>query len=42
MKKSNLLVLSQYFPPDVSGGATRAFNYSKCLEQQGYLSLIHI
>ena len=36
MKKSNLLVLSQYFPPDVSGGATRAFNYSKCLEQQGY------
>ena len=36
MKKNNLLVLSQYFPPDVSGGATRAFNYSKCLEQQGY------
>ena len=36
MKKNNLLILSQYFPPDVSGGATRAFNYSKCLEQQGY------
>ena len=36
MKKNNLLVLSQYFPPDVSGGATRAFNYSKCLDQQGY------
>ena len=35
-KKINVVVLSQYFPPDVSGGATRAFNYSKCLEQQNY------
>ena len=31
MKKNNLIILSQYFPPDVSGGATRAINYSKCL-----------
>ena len=36
MKKNNLLILTQYFPPDVSGGATRAFNYSKCLAQQNY------
>jgi colanic acid biosynthesis glycosyl transferase WcaI len=32
----HVLVISQYFPPDISGGATRAFNYSKCLEQQNY------
>ena len=36
MKKNNLIILSQYFPPDVSGGATRAINYSKCLGQQNY------
>ena len=36
MKKNNLLILTQYFPPDISGGATRAFNYSKCLAQQNY------
>jgi len=35
-KKSHVLIISQYFPPDISGGATRAFNYSKCLEQQNY------
>ena len=35
-KKINVIVISQYFPPDVSGGATRAFNYSKCLEKQNY------
>ena len=35
-KKNNVIILSQYFPPDVSGGATRAFNYAKCLEQQNY------
>ena len=35
-KKINVIVISQYFPPDVSGGATRAFNYSQCLEKQNY------
>ena len=35
-KKIHVVIISQYFPPDVSGGATRAFNYSKCLEQQNY------
>ena len=35
-KKTHVLIISQYFPPDISGGATRAFNYSKCLEQQNY------
>ena len=35
-KKNHVVIITQYFPPDISGGATRAFNYSKCLEQQNY------
>ena len=35
-KKIHILIISQYFPPDVSGGSTRAFNYAKCLVQQNY------
>lgn len=35
-KKNHIVMITQYFPPDISGGATRAFNYSKCLEQQKY------
>jgi len=35
-KKIHVVIISQYFPPDVSGGATRAFNYSQCLEKQNY------
>jgi len=33
-KKINVLIISQYFPPDVSGGSTRAYNYAKCLADQ--------
>ena len=31
-----ILFVSQYFPPDISGGGTRAFNYAKCLSQQNF------
>ena len=34
--KIHVVMISQYFPPDISGGATRAFNYAKCLEQQNF------
>ena len=34
--KIHVLIITQYFPPDISGGATRAFNYAKCLEQQNF------
>ena len=30
-KKKEILIISQYFPPDISGGGTRAYNYAKCL-----------
>lgn len=33
---TRVLIISQYFPPDISGGGTRAFNYAKCLTQKGY------
>ena len=32
----HLVIISQYFPPDVSGGSTRAYNYAKCLADQNY------
>ncbi len=35
-KKIQVLIISQYFPPDISGGGTRAFNYAQCLAQQNY------
>ena len=34
--KIHVLIISQYFPPDISGGGTRAHNYAKCLIQQNY------
>ncbi len=34
--KKKILIISQYFPPDISGGGTRAFNYAKCLSQQNF------
>ena len=30
------MIISQYFPPDISGGGTRAFNYAKCLAMQNF------
>jgi len=35
-KKIHVLIISQYFPPDISGGSTRAYNYAKCLVDQNY------
>lgn len=35
-KKIHILIISQYFPPDISGGSTRAYNYAKCLVEQNY------
>lgn len=35
-KKISVLIISQYFPPDISGAGTRAFNYTQCLVQQNY------
>lgn len=35
-EKIRVLIISQYFPPDVSGAGTRAFNYAYCLAQQNY------
>jgi len=34
--KKKILIISQYFPPDISGGGTRAFNYAKCLTQKNF------
>ena len=31
-----ILAITQYFPPDISGGSTRAYNYCKALADQGY------
>ena len=38
MTKNSLkiLAITQYFPPDISGGSTRAYNYCKVLADQGY------
>jgi hypothetical protein len=35
-KRTRILIISQYFPPDISGGSTRAYNYAKCLVEQNY------
>jgi glycosyltransferase involved in cell wall biosynthesis len=34
--KIKILIISQYFPPDISGGGTRAWNYAKCLSMKGF------
>lgn len=36
LSKKNILIISQYFPPDISGGGTRAYNYAKVLCDKGY------
>tara|TARA_B110000438_G_scaffold20209_1_gene18463 strand:+ start:449 stop:1648 length:1200 start_codon:yes stop_codon:yes gene_type:complete len=36
LSKKNILIISQYFPPDISGGGTRAYNYAKSLLNKGY------
>jgi len=36
LSKRNILIISQYFPPDISGGGTRAYNYAKALQDKGY------
>jgi colanic acid biosynthesis glycosyl transferase WcaI len=38
MKK--ILIISQYFPPDMSGGGTRAYNYAKCLSKNYDVTVI--
>ncbi len=35
-KKTSVLIISQYFPPDMAGGGTRSFNYAMCLTQQNF------
>jgi len=32
----NITIFSDIFPPDMGGGATRAYNIAKCLVQQGH------
>ena len=34
--KIKVLIISQYFPLDISGGGTRAFNYAKCLNMKDF------
>lgn len=34
--KTSVVIISQYLPPDISGGGTRAYNYAKCLAQRDY------
>ena len=38
MKKdrTKVLIISQYFPPDVSGGGTRAHNFAQCLAAEDF------
>jgi len=38
MKK--ILIISQYFPPDIAGGGTRAYNYAKCLSKNYDVTVI--
>ena len=38
--KKKILLISQYFPPDISGGGTRAFNYAKCLADKYDVTVI--
>ena len=39
-KLKKILIISQYFPPDISGGGTRAFNYAKCLSKNYNVTVI--
>ncbi len=39
-KIKKILIISQYFPPDISGGGTRAFNYAKCLSKNYDVTVI--
>ena len=39
-KLKKILIISQYFPPDISGGGTRAFNYAKCLSKNYDVTVI--
>lgn len=34
--KKLVLIISQYYPPDISGGGTRAHNYASCLSKEKY------
>ena len=36
LDSKKILIISQYFPPDISGGGTRAHNYAKCLAKRGF------
>ncbi len=40
IKKKKILIISQYFPPDISGGGTRAYNYAKCLSKNYDVTVI--
>lgn len=40
LKMKKILIISQYFPPDISGGGTRAFNYAKCLSKNYDVTVI--
>ena len=39
-KMKKILIISQYFPPDMSGGGTRAYNYAKCLSKNYDVTVI--
>jgi glycosyltransferase involved in cell wall biosynthesis len=34
--KTKVLIISQYFPPDISGGGTRAYNFAQCLATENF------
>ena len=38
--KRKILIISQYFPPDISGGGTRAYNYAMCLAKNFDVTVI--
>ena len=38
--KRKILIISQYFPPDISGGGTRAYNYALCLSKNFDVTVI--
>jgi len=40
IKMKKILIISQYFPPDISGGGTRAYNYAKCLSKNYDVTVI--
>ena len=35
-EKTNVLIISQYFPPDMVGGGTRSYNYAMCLSRKNF------